>query len=97
MEFIIQQTESFAKWHAGLRDLKAKVAIARRIDRAQHGNLGDNKSVGGSVSEMRIDVSGGYRVYFTMRNGTVIILLAGGHKSSQQSDIEKAIQLAKEV
>ena len=97
MVYIIQQTESFAKWLASLRDLKAKVAIARRIDRAQHGNLGDCKSVGSGVSEMRINLGSGYRVYFTIRGGEMIILLAGGDKSTQQADIQKAIKWANEV
>jgi putative addiction module killer protein len=84
-------------WHASIRDLRAKVAIARRIDRASTGNLGDIKSVGDGVSEMRVDVGAGYRVYFTMRNGVVIVLLAGGDKSSQNTDIRRAKKLAREV
>jgi putative addiction module killer protein len=77
--------------------LRAKVAIARRIDRAATGNLGDAKSVGDGVSEMRLDVGAGYRVYFTIRNGAVVILLAGGDKSSQSADIRRAQKMAKEV
>lgn len=97
MAYLIQQTESFARWHASVRDLRAKIAIARRIDRAAAGNLGDVKSVGEGVSELRVDVGAGYRVYFTMRGGVVIVLLAGGDKSSQDMDIRRAKQLAKEV
>jgi putative addiction module killer protein len=97
MSYLIQQTESFAKWHATLKDLRAKMAISRRIDRAQAGNLGDIKPVGDRVSEMRIDVGAGYRVYFTIRGGMIVVLLAGGDKSSQQADIKRAITLAKEV
>lgn len=59
MNDIVEQTEAFAKWHSALRDLRAKTAIARRIDRAEHGNLGDVKPVGGDVSEMRVDVGAG--------------------------------------
>jgi len=84
-------------WHTSVRDLRAKVAIARRIDRAASGNLGDIKPVGHGVSEMRVDVGAGYRIYFTMRNGVVIVLLAGGDKSSQSADIRRAKKLAKEV
>ena len=87
----------FVKWRSSIRDLRAKIAIARRIDRASVGNLGDVKSVGDGVSEMRVDVGAGYRVYFTLRNGVVIILLAGGDKSSQNADIRRAKKLAKEV
>jgi putative addiction module killer protein len=97
MNYIVEQTEAFAKWHSALRDLRAKTAIARRIDRAEHGNLGDVKPVGGDVSEMRVDVGAGYRVYFTLRGGMVVVLLAGGDKSTQQADIKRAIELAKEI
>jgi putative addiction module killer protein len=97
MNYIVEQTETFAKWHSALRDLRAKTAIARRIDRAEHGNLGDVKPVGGDVSEMRVDVGAGYRVYFTLRGGVVVVLLAGGDKSTQQADIKRAVELAKEI
>lgn len=97
MNYLIQQTMIFATWHASVRDLRAKLAIARRIDRAAAGNLGDIKPVGDGVSEMRVDVGAGYRVYFTMRNIVVIVLLAGGDKSSQTADIRRAKKLAKEV
>jgi putative addiction module killer protein len=96
MLYIIQQTESFEVWHDSVKDLRAKVAIARRIERAENGNLGDVKPVGAGVSEMRMDMGAGYRVYFTMREKIMVILLAAGTKSSQQTDIKKAIELAKE-
>jgi len=67
MDYVIKQTETFAKWLISMRDLRAQVAIARRIDRACAGNFGDVKSVGEGVSEMRIDMGAGYRVYFTVR------------------------------
>ncbi|MEX3772654.1 type II toxin-antitoxin system RelE/ParE family toxin [Pseudomonas sp. MYb118] len=97
MNYLIQQTTHFATWHSSVRDLRAKMAIARRIDRATTGNLGDVKSVGEGVSEMRVDIGAGYRVYFTLRNNIVIVLLAGGDKSSQAADIRRAKKLAKEV
>ncbi|KAB0495707.1 type II toxin-antitoxin system RelE/ParE family toxin [Pseudomonas vancouverensis] len=97
MNYLVQQTAAFATWHASVRDLRARIAIARRIDRAMAGNLGDNKSVGDGVSEMRVDVGAGYRVYFTIREGLVIILLAGGDKSSQRADIKRAKKMAQEV
>ncbi|MDP3875569.1 MAG: type II toxin-antitoxin system RelE/ParE family toxin [Methylobacter sp.] len=97
MNYVIEQTEPFAKWHSSLRNLRAKTAILRRIDRAEHGNLGDIKPVGGDVSEMRIDVGAGYRVYFTVRGGVMVVLLAGGDKSTQQADIKRAVELAKEI
>ena len=78
----------------GWSDVKA---IARHLDRAAAGNLGDVKSVGEGVSEMRIDVGAGYRAYFTMRGNAIVILLCGGEKKTQRRDIQHAAQLAKEV
>ncbi len=93
----IQQTQKFSQWLIKLKDMRARIAIARRIERAQCGNLGDAKSVGESVYEMRIDMGPGYRLYYTLRGDEIIILLVGGDKSTQQRDIEKAIEMAKEI
>ncbi|GFM71397.1 hypothetical protein PSCICL_23890 [Pseudomonas cichorii] len=97
MTYSVQQTSTFALWHAALRDMRARIAIARRIERASAGNLGDVKSVGEGVSEMRVDVGVGYRVYFTTRDRTIIVLLVGGDKSTQPADIKRAKSMAKEV
>jgi len=97
VNYQIKQTESFAKWLAGLRDQRAKTAIYRRIDRAESGNLGDVKNLSDGISEIRVDVGAGYRVYFTLRGGVLVVLLAGGDKSTQLVDIQRAITLAKEV
>lgn len=97
MTFIVQQTDEFHAWHKGIRDIKARIAIARRLERVSAGNLGDVKSVGDGVSEMRIPVGAGYRAYFTMRGNVVVVLLCGGNKKTQQRDIKRAAQLAKEV
>jgi putative addiction module killer protein len=97
MLYVVQQTEEFRAWHRKLRDLKARIAIARRLERAAAGNLGDAKAVGEGVSEMRIDVGAGYRAYFTMRGNTLIVLLCGGDKKTQRRDIKHAAKLAKEV
>jgi putative addiction module killer protein len=97
MPYIVQLSEEFAVWHKSLRDLKARIAIARRLDRAATGNLGDVKPVGEGVSEMRIDVGPGYRTYFTLRGNTIVILLCSGDKKTQQRDIKHTAQLAKEV
>ena len=61
------------------------------------GNFGDHRSVGGGVGELRIDVGGGYRIYYTIRNNAVVILLCGGDKSRQQKDIERARRMAGEL
>jgi putative addiction module killer protein len=79
------------EWLNDLRDLRARIAILRRIDRVELGNFGDHKSVGGGVSELRIDVGPGYRVYYAQSGNTLVLLLLGGDKRSQQSDIERAI------
>ncbi len=93
----IRQTELFAKWLSELRDLRAGVRIQARIDRLEMGNAGDTKPVGEGVSEMRIDYGPGYRVYFVRRGDKLIILLAGGDKSSQSKDIRKALKLAADL
>ncbi|WP_415842700.1 type II toxin-antitoxin system RelE/ParE family toxin [Pseudomonas reidholzensis] len=97
MVYEIEQLANFKEWHRGLKDLPARFAIGRRIERAFLGNLGDHKALGGGLGELRIDVSGGYRVYFVLRHQRLIILLAGGDKSTQTSDIQKARRLAKEI
>ncbi|MGJ4904352.1 type II toxin-antitoxin system RelE/ParE family toxin [Bradyrhizobium sp. HKCCYLS2058] len=91
----IRQTAEFNAWLLGLRDLKAKARIAARIERAANGNLGDSKPVGEGVSEMRIDYGPGYRIYYLQRGDVLVILLCGGDKSTQRSDIRRAQVLAK--
>jgi putative addiction module killer protein len=93
----IRKTALFLGWYASLRDAKAKAAIARRIERAAAGNLGDVQPVGEGVSEMRVHVGAGYRVYFVTRGAVAIILLCGGDKSSQAADIRRALEISKEV
>lgn len=97
MVYIVEQTKSFGLWLAGLKDHRAKFAIARRIERVSMGNMGDCKSVGEGVSELRISISAGYRIYFTRRGSRLILLLVGGDKSSQTIDILKAKNLVKEL
>lgn len=89
----IRQTETFSKWLVNLRDIKAKARIMVRIDRITLGLIGDSKSVGDSVSEIRIDYGPGYRLYYTWRGRELVLLLVGGDKSSQDRDIQKAKQL----
>jgi putative addiction module killer protein len=93
----IRKTELFAKWLDNLNDIKAKARVLVRIERLASGNAGDVKPVGEGVSEMRINYGPGYRVYFIQRGSELIILLAGGDKSSQPRDINSAIRLARNV
>ena len=93
----IRKTELFAKWLDNLRDVQAKARVLVRIERLASGNSGDVKPVGEGISEMRIDYGPGYRVYFTKRGSELIILLAGGDKGSQSSDIKTALRLARNL
>jgi putative addiction module killer protein len=90
------QTPTFSRWLKNLKNLQAKAVILLRLKHAQAGHLGDVKPVGGGVSELRWHMGPGYRVYFCKREDEVILLLAGGDKSTQQRDIARAQQLAKE-
>ena len=93
----IRQTEVFATWLRSLRDRQARARIQVRIDRLQLGLAGDARPVGEGVSEWRVDYGPGYRVYFTKQGKTIIFLLIGGDKSTQEKDIRAAIELAKNL
>jgi putative addiction module killer protein len=93
----VVRTPEFAHWLSRLRDAAARAVIARRIDRLANGNAGDVRAVGEGVSELRIDVGPGYRVYFVRRGERLIVLLCGGDKDSQARDIARARALAREV
>ncbi len=97
MKYIIEKTPTFDKWLSKLKDKAALRSIMMRIVRAENGNLGDVKSVGAPVQEMRIFVSKGYRIYFTIRGNRIVLLLNGGHKGTQQQDIDKAHELLAEM
>ena len=90
-------TELFEKWLKRLRDQQAKASILIRIERIEDENFGDYRSVGGGVSELRVHIGQGYRVYYVIRRREVVILLCGGDKSSQQRDIYRAQQIAGEL
>ena len=95
--FTVRQTQEFQVWLDRLKDLRAQVRIATRLRLAEAGNLGDWKAVGGEVSEMRIDVGPGYRLYFTRRGSILIVMLAGGDKSTQARDIKRAQRVLKQL
>ena len=86
----------FAEWLSSLRNLNAVVKIEQRLDRVRLGNLGNSKSVGEGVCELKIDFGPGYRVYFGQFGSTIVLVLCGGDKSSQEQDIRKAKEYWKE-
>jgi putative addiction module killer protein len=88
--FTVQLTSQFEEWLDQLDDRRAQVRIAARLRQAEAGNLGDWKSVGGEISELRVNFGPGYRLYFTRRGTILIVMLAGGDKSSQATDIRRA-------
>jgi len=92
-----ERTLEFVKWIDGLQDIVGRARIQARIERLAAGNPGDHRNLSGGISELRVDVGPGYRVYYTQRGKELIILLVGGDKSSkaaQQRDIKKAQELA---
>lgn len=95
MHYEIEKTEMFDRWLKGLRDRKAVLAIAARLDIAKLGNFGDVETVSDGISEMRIFVGPGYRLYYTIKNAKIILLLCGGDKSTQKRDIKKAKEMIK--
>ena len=97
MMFQIRKTDRFAKWIDNLRDLRGRARILARIARLAAGNPGDVKPVGEGVSELRIDTGPGYRVYYVKKGSEWVILLAGGDKSTQATDIDAALQLARDL
>jgi putative addiction module killer protein len=95
--FQVQQTDVFAAWLARLRDTKGKARILSRLESLTQGNLGDTKSVGGGVRELRVHVGPGYRVYVAQLGQIVVLLLCGGDKSTQKRDIERARRFLRET
>jgi putative addiction module killer protein len=95
--FIVRQTQEFQDWLDRLRDQRAQVRIAARLRLAEAGNLGDWQPVGGEVSEMRVDIGPSYRLYFTRKGSILIVMLAGGDKSTQARDIKRAQRILKQL
>lgn len=93
----ISKTDRFEAWFLSLRDRMAQRRIQARIDRLSFGNAGQGRALTGGVSEMKIDVGPGYRIYYTQRGGLLIVLLCGGDKSTQVDDIKIALKMALEL
>jgi putative addiction module killer protein len=93
----VRQTEEFSRWLHRLKDDNAAARILVRIRRAELGSLGDCRSVGGGVMEMRVDYGPGYRVYFARQGDSIVVLLCGGDKRTQQRDIKRARELMEQL
>ena len=94
MNYIVETTDVFDKWLRRMKNRSARIAIIERITRIQStGHFGDFKAISSDLHELRLFIGPGYRVYYTIRDGKLVILLAGGDKSSQKRDIEKAKEL----
>lgn len=93
----LNKTECFNRWLDDLRDFTALAKITRRLERAERGNFGDHKHVDGPVWEMRIHYGPGYRLYYVQEGNTIYILLCGGIKATQQSDIKLAKELWRHI
>jgi hypothetical protein len=92
--YSIKALPEFTSWLNGLKDGVTRIRLARRLDKAQRGNLGDVKAVGEGVFEMREHFGPGWRLYYVQHGQTLIVMLAGGDKTTQSADIAKAIKLA---
>ena len=93
----IKPRDVFSRWLAGLRDLKARARILTRVESAKLGHLGDTDRVAKGISEMRIHVGPGYRIYFSRQGEAIILLLCGGPKKSQKRDINRAVRILAEL
>jgi putative addiction module killer protein len=89
----VDKTDEYRAWIDGLRDLAGRARVLMRVDRLIHGNPGAHRTLTEGVAELKIDVGPGYRVYYSQRGDRLLLLLAGGDKSSQTKDIAKALEL----
>ena len=94
---VVEETEVYRDWINSLKDLAGRARIQVRVDRLVHGNPGNHRNLAQGISELKIDFGPGYRVYYTIRGSRLLILLAGGDKSTQRIDILKAVELTKDV
>ena len=92
---VFLRSDEFDAWLSALKDSVGRARIIQRVRAAEAGNFGDCEPVGGGVSEMRIHVGPGYRVYYTQRGKVVYLLLLGGDKSGQKRDIKRALEMAR--
>jgi len=94
---LFRTTEVYRDWINAVKDRVGRARIQMRVDRLVHRNPGQHRNLSDGVSELKIDFGPGYRVYYTQRGSEIIVLLAGGDKSSQQQDVKTAIALARNL
>ena len=97
MTYTVKRLEEFSDWLKGLKDGLTRLRLIKRLRKVQIGNLGDVESVGEGVYEMREHFGPGWRMYYVQRGGVLIVMIGGGDKSTQQTDINRAIELAKSL
>ena len=97
MKYTLRSTKHFQKWLGKIKDRGTKQKILVRLDRMANGNFGDYKQISPALFELRFFFGGGLRIYYTIRNNKIVLLLVGGEKSSQRQDIEKAQKLLAEM
>lgn len=97
MTYTVKRLEEFSDWLKGLKDGLTRLRLVKRLRKVQLGNLGDVESVGEGVYEMREHFGPGWRMYYVQKGGVLIVMIGGGDKSTQQTDINRAIELAKSL
>ena len=97
MKYKLRSTKQYDKWFSKLKESTVKIRILARLDRLENGNFGDFKQISPSLFELRFFFSAGLRIYYTIQNSKVVLLLSGGNKASQEKNIEKATELLKEL
>ena len=97
MKYTLRSTTQYNKWFAGLKDPRVKVKILARLNRIENGNFGDFKQISTNLFELRLFFAGGLRIYYTIQDDKLVLLLAGGDKSTQAKDIAKAHDLIDEL
>jgi len=93
MKYEIKSTKQFNKWFLKLKDSVTKSRVLGRLSRVENGNFGDFKQISSTLFELRFFFGAGFRIYYTIQNDVVVILLVGGDKSSQEKDIATATEL----
>lgn len=97
MKYKLRSTNQYDKWFSKLKESTAKIRVLARLNRVENGNFGDFKQISPNLFELRFFFGASLRIYYTIQNSTVVFLLAGGDKSSQEKDIEKVAELLKEL